>query len=107
MRIYARKAGVLDGIAQCADCGGLMVKVGIEYRCMDKVPPEELVATGFIPSKGADGKLHFDSTAKDQQSLQISQALSGSEELDDAYLKSLGLDLDKIRQYQIKHALVP
>jgi recombinational DNA repair protein (RecF pathway) len=107
MRIYARKAGVLDGITKCADCGGPMVKVGIDYRCMDKVEAEELVATGFIPSKGADGKLHFESTAKDQQSLQITQALSGSEELDDAYLQSLGLNLDKIRQFQIKHGLVP
>ena len=61
MRIYARKAGVLDAIAKCADCGGPMVKVGIDYRCMDKVEPEELVATGFIPSKGSDGKLHFES----------------------------------------------
>ncbi|PWT94097.1 MAG: hypothetical protein C5B54_00580 [Acidobacteria bacterium] len=107
MRIAARKPGVIDGIVRCADCNGPMVKLGREYRCIQKVEPEEMVAFGFIPTKDASGKLNYDLTSKDQQSIQISQALSGSEEIDDAYLKNLGLDLDKIRQYQVKYGLVP
>jgi hypothetical protein len=107
MRIMARSAGVLDGIMTCAECGGPMVKAGHEYRCMTKIEPEELVALGFIPSKNGEGKIEFKTTAVDQQSIQISQASSRSVELDNAYLQSLGLDLYKIRQYQVKHSLVP
>lgn len=84
-----------------------MYRVGTEFRCIEKVEPEELVAVGLIPRKDANGKLVFDATAKDQQSLQISQALSKSVEVDDAYLQSLGLDLQKIREYQLKRKLVP
>jgi hypothetical protein len=107
MRIHARAAGVLDGLVTCSDCGGPMARVAGEYRCIEKVEPEELVAVGFVPTKEAGGKLRFEGTAKDQQSLQISQALSRSVEIDDTYLQGLGLDLDKIRSYQLKHNLVP
>jgi hypothetical protein len=102
----ARNSGVQDGIMRCSECGGPMVKLGREFRCMDKLEPEELVALGFIPSKDASGKVVFSTTAKDQQSIQISQALSGSVEVDDAFLNSLGLNVDKIRQYQLKHNVV-
>lgn len=84
-----------------------MVKAGHEFRCMSKIEPEELVALGFIPSKNGEGKVEFKTTALDQQSIQISQALSRSVELDNAFLQSVGLDLYKIRQYQVKHSLVP
>lgn len=84
-----------------------MIKAGNEYRCVNKMEPEELVAIGFIPSKNGEGKIVFNTTALDQQSIQISQASSRSVELDNAYLQSLGLDLYKIRQFQIKHSLVP
>jgi hypothetical protein len=107
MRIMARTPGVLDGIMTCAECGGPMVKAGHEYRCMSKMEPEELVALGFLPSKNGEGKVEFKTTALDQQSIQISQASSRSVELDNAYLQSVGLDLYKIRQYQVKHSLVP
>ncbi len=107
MRIMARISGVLDGIAQCTDCSGTMVKAGIEYRCKCKMEPEELVAVGFIPSKNSEGKIVFDSTALDQQEIQATQADARSVEIDNAHLQALGLDLYKIRQYQIKHALVP
>jgi len=106
MRIHARTPGALDGVMTCTDCGGSMFKVVTEYRCIEKVEPEELVAAGFIPYKDAGGKFQFE-TAKDQQSLQISQALSRSVEVDNGYLQGLGLDLEKIRAYQLKHKLVP
>lgn len=102
-----RDAGVLDGIMRCPECGGPMVKVGREYRCLDKAEPEELVAVGLIPSKDSEGKIKFDFTAPDQQRLQISQALSHTVQVDDSYLQSLGLNLEKIQQYQAKHNLVP
>jgi len=107
MRIMARASGVLDGIMRCAECENPMIKAGNEYRCVNKMEPEELVAIGFIPSKNGEGKIVFNTTALDQQSIQISQASSRSVELDNAYLQSLGLDLYKIRQFQIKHSLVP
>lgn len=84
-----------------------MVKAGHEFRCMSKMEPEELVALGFIPSKNGEGNVEFKTTALDQQSIQISQASSRSVELDNAFLQSVGLDLYKIRQYQVKHSLVP
>lgn len=103
----ARNAGVQDGIMRCSECGGPMVKLGREYRCMDKLEPEELVALGFIPSKDASGKLSYELAALDQQRVQASQAYTHSVEIDDVYLQSLGLDSAKIRQYQQKHDLVP
>ena len=103
----ARIPGVLDGIARCTECGGSMIRAGNESRCMCKMEPEELVAIGFIPSKNADGKIVFDTTAVDQQAIQATQAATRSVEIDNAHLQALGLDLYKIRQYQIKHALVP
>jgi hypothetical protein len=102
----ARDPGVLDGIMRCVECGGPMVKLGHEIRCMDKIPPEELVAFGFIPSKDATGKIAFNTTAVDQQRVQISQAYTNSVEIDDASLQSLGLDLEKIRKYQLQNGLV-
>ncbi len=107
MRIMTRDSAVQDGIVQCAECGGPMVKVGVEMRCLTKVEPEELVAVGLIPSMNADGKLTFDLTAKDQQRIQTSQAYSSSMEIDNAYLEKIGLNLDKIRQYQLKHGRLP
>lgn len=109
MRIMARIPGVLNGIVRCAQCNGPMVKVGAEYKCPEKVDPEELVAVGFIPVKDASGNktFTFDLIAKDQQQIQASQAYSKAVEIDDVYLQSLGLDLEKIRQYQLKHGLVP
>lgn len=107
MRIMARDPAIQDGILRCAECGGPMVKVGSEIRCLQKVEPEELVAVGFIPSPDPDGKLSFDLYAKDQQRIQTSQAYSSSVEIDNAYLEKLGLNLDKIRQYQLKHSRVP
>lgn len=103
----ARQAGIMDGIYQCANCNGPMVKVATELRCVAETEPEELVATGLIPSRDASGKVSFDLTAKDQQSIQITQALSKSVELDNAYLEKLGLNLDRIREYQLKYDLVP
>jgi hypothetical protein len=107
MRIMARQAGVMDGLYNCTECGEPMVKVGTEFRCTKKVEPEELVAVGFIPGKDAKGSFTFVSSARDQQKLQASQASSNSVEIDNAFLEKLGLDLDKIRQYQIKHNIVP
>lgn len=107
MRIMARNPGVLDGIMKCTQCGGPMMKIGSEYRCMDRIEPEEMIAVGFIPNKDAEGKLVFESTSPDQQKLQCTQAWSQSEEIDNAAFQGLGLDLDKIRQYQLKHRLVP
>ena len=107
MRIIARKPGVLDRLMTCSDCGQPMARIAAEYRCLEKVEPEELVAVGFIPGKDAGGKLTFDGIARDQQALQISQALSGCAEIDDGYLQGLGLNLEKIRSYQLKHKLVP
>jgi hypothetical protein len=106
MRIMARKAGVLDGIYKCVECNGPMIKIGTELRCLEKAEPEELVAAGLIPSKDASGKLGFDIIAKDQQAIQATQALSKSVEIDNAYLEKLGLNLEKIRQYQLKYDLV-
>ena len=83
-----------------------MVKVASELKCIAETEPEELVATGLIPSKDASGKITFDLAAKDQQQIQITQALSNSVELDNAYLEKLGLNIEKIRQYQLKHGLV-
>jgi hypothetical protein len=109
MKIMARAPGVLDGIMRCVECGLPLVKVGRKYRCPEKIEPEELVALGFIPTKDASGKtiFTFEEITKDQQWIQTSQAYSNSVEIDNAYLQSLGLDLEKIRQYQIKHGLVP
>jgi hypothetical protein len=107
MRIMMRNPGVLDGIITCADCGGPMIKVGIDYRCMQKTEPEELAAVGLIPSKDPAGKVYFDLSAKDQQSIQATQALSGSVEIDNAYLEKMGLNLQKVREYQIKHKVLP
>lgn len=109
MRILARVPGVLNGIVRCAQCKGPMVKVGTEYKCPEKVDPEELVAVGFIPVKDASGNktFTFDLIAKDQQQIQASQAYSKTVEIDDVYLQSLGLDLQKIRQFQLKHGLMP
>lgn len=103
----AREEGVMDGINLCAECNCPMVKVAWEMRCVSKTEPEELVAAGLIPSKDPSGKLNFDLEAKDQQSIQATQALSGSVEIDNVYLEKLGLNLDKIRQYQLKYNLVP
>jgi len=107
MRIMARQAGILDGIYRCVECNGPMVKIGSELRCIEKAEPEELVAAGLIPSKDATGKLTFDLATKDQQSVQATQALSKSVEIDNAYLEKLGLNLDKIHEYQLKQSLVP
>jgi hypothetical protein len=103
----ARVPGVLDGITKCTDCGGSMVKAGVEYRCMCKMEPEELVAVGFIPCKNAEGKIVFDSTALDQTAIWASQSVARFVDIDNTHLQSLGLDLYKIRQYQIKHSLLP
>jgi hypothetical protein len=107
MRIMARQGGVLDGIYLCTKCGGRMVRLVQELRCTCNSEPEELVAAGIIPSKDASGNLAFDLTAKDQQSIQATQAMSKSMEIDNAYLEKLGLNLDKIREYQVKYGLVP
>jgi len=107
MRIMAREPAVQDGILQCAECGGPMVRVGKEMRCLQKVEPEELVAVGFVPAISSDGKMTFDLYAKDQQKIQTSQAYSNSVEIDNAFLEKLGLNLDTIRQYQLKHGRVP
>jgi hypothetical protein len=106
MRIMAREPAILDGIVQCPECGGPMVRVGQEMRCVQKVEPEELVAVGFVPATDANGKLTFD-YAKDQQRIQTSQAYSNSVEIDNAFLEKLGLNLEKIRQFQLKHGRVP
>ena len=84
-----------------------MVKVVSDFRCIAETEPEELVAAGLIPSKDASGKIAFDLTAKDQQQIQITQALSKRVELDDIYLEKLGLNVEKVRHYQLKHGLVP
>lgn len=107
MKLVARDGGVLDGIMRCPECGGPMVKVGREYRCLEKAEPEELVAVGLIPSKDSEGKINFDLVAPDQQRIQISQASSHTVQVDDTYLQSLGLNLEKIQQYQAKHGFVP
>ena len=107
MRIMARQSGVLDGIYHCPKCEGRMVRIVSDFRCTCNAEPEELVAAGFIPSKDGSGKLVFDLVTKDQQSIQATQALSQSAEIDNAYLENLGLNLDKIREYQVKHGLVP
>ena len=103
----ARNPGILNGIYQCAECGGPMIKVGSAFRCRQKVDAEELVAVGLIPGKDPKGNLIFDLSAKDQQAIQATQAYSNSVEIDNGYLEKLGLDLEKIRQYQIRHNLVP
>lgn len=103
----ARSPGVLDGIMKCTECGGPMVKIGNDYRCIDKIEPEEMVAVGLVPTKDSSGKLHFELAAEDQQRIQATQAWSGSEEIDNFYLQNLGLDLDKIRQFQVKYDLLP
>jgi hypothetical protein len=103
----ARQSGVLDGIYLCTKCAGRIVRIAKELRCTCNSEPEELVAAGIIPSKDASGNLTFDLTAKDQQSIQATQALSKSVEIDNAYLEKLGLNLDKIREYQVKYNLVP
>lgn len=109
MRIMARIPGVLNGIMRCVQCNYPMVKIGMEYRCPEKAEPEELVAVGFIPVKDESGnkKFTFDLTTKDQQQIQASQAYSKAVEIDDVYLQSVGLDLQKIREYQLKHGLMP
>src|SRR5688572_11485786 len=107
MRIMARKEGVMDGIHLCAECDGPMAKIASEMRCISKAEPEELVAAGLIPSKDVTGKISFNLAAKDQQSIQATQALSKGVEIDNAYLEKLGLNLDKIRHYQLKYNLVP
>lgn len=107
MRIMARQPGVMDGINLCAGCNCPMVQVAGELRCIAEAEPEELVAAGLIPTRDASGKLIFDLVAKDQQSIQATQALSKSVEIDNAYLEKLGLDTEKIRQYQVKHNLLP
>jgi hypothetical protein len=107
MRIRARQAGVLDGLYVCPKCGGTMVKIAHQLRCTCNAEPEELVAAGLIPTRNTDGKLSFDLTAKDQQSVQGTQALSKGLEIDNAYLEKLGLNLDKIKEYQLKYGLVP
>jgi hypothetical protein len=105
----ARIQGVLNGIMRCVQCNAPMVKIGAEYRCPEKVEPEELVAVGFIPIKDESGnkKFTFDLITKDQQQIQTSQAYSKTVEIDDVFLQSLGLDLQKIRDYQLKHSLMP
>lgn len=84
-----------------------MVKIGRQYRCIEKMEPEELVAVGFIPSKDTSGKLQFETSALDQQKVQASQAYTRSVEVDNSYLQSLGLDLEKIKQFQVKHEMLP
>ncbi len=106
MRIMARDSGVMDGILRCPECDGPLARVGSEYRCLLKIQPEELVAVGFIPSQDAGGKITFDHAAQDQQRYQASQAYTNSMEIDNAYLEKLGLDLQKIREYQLKYHLV-
>ncbi len=103
----AREAGVLDGIYRCVECNSPMIKIASELRCLEKAEPEELVASGLIPSRDTMGKVSFDIVAKDQQSIQATQALSKGIEIDNAYLEKLGLNLDKIREYQLKYNLVP
>ena len=103
----ARKQGIIDGINICAECNCPMVQVAGKMRCIAEAEPEELVATGLIPTKGADGKLTFDLVTKDQQSIQATQALSKSVEIDNVYLEKLGLNLEKIRAYQVKYNMVP
>ena len=107
MRIVARNQGIMDGILRCADCDMSMVQVGAKYLCLQKVEPEELVAVGLIPSRDSNGKLAFESTAKDRQWLQASQAYTNTVEVDGSYLEKLGLNLEKIRRYELKHGLVP
>jgi hypothetical protein len=103
----AREPGVLDGINICVECYCPMVQIAGKLRCIAEAEPEELVAAGLIPTRDASGKLTFDLTAKDQQSIQATQALSKSVEIDNAFLEKLGLSLDKIREYQVKYNLVP
>jgi hypothetical protein len=103
----ARDAGVLNGIYTCQECNGPMVRIGSELRCLLKAEPEELVAAGLIPTKDSTGKLSFDTVARDQQSIQATQALSKGMEIDNAYLEKMGLNLDKIREFQLKYNLVP
>jgi hypothetical protein len=103
----AREPGVLDGINICVECNCPMVQIAGKLRCIAEAEPEELVAAGLIPTRDASGKLTFDLTAKDQQSIQATQALSKSVEIDNAFLEKLGLSLDKIREYQVKYNLVP
>jgi len=107
MRIRARQGGVLDGLYICPKCGGTMVRIAHDFRCTCNAEPEELVAAGLIPSKDSSGKLVFDLIAMDQQSIQATQALSKSVEIDNAYLEKLGLSLEKIQQYQLRYNLVP
>lgn len=107
MRIMARQGGILDRIYQCAECGEPMIKVGTVFKCMQKVEPEELVAVGFIPRRDSKGNLTFDLSAKDQLAIEATQAYNNSVEIDNAYLEKLGLNLDKIREYQLQHNLVP
>ena len=102
-----RRAAVQDGIMKCTECGGPMVLIGEDTRCMDKLEPEELVAVGFIPSKDSTGKIQYATTAVDQQRIQATQAYTSSVEIDNTSLQSLGLDLEKIKQFQLKHNLVP
>ena len=103
----ARQQGVIDGINICVECNCPMVKVAGEMRCIAEAEPEELVAAGLIPTRDVSGKLSFDLVTKDQQSIQATQALSKSVEIDNVYLEKLGLNLEKIREYQVKHNLVP
>jgi len=103
----AREPGVMDGILRCSECEGPLVEVGGEYRCPQKTEAEELVAVGLIPSRTADGKLTYDLAAVDQQKLQASQAYTHSTEIDNVYLEKLGMDLQKIRNYQLKYHRVP
>ena len=107
MRIMARDSGVLNGIYTCPNCNCPMVKVGSELRCLQEAEPEELVATGLIPTKDSNGKLSFDIVARDQQTIQATQASSKSMEIDNAYLEKMGLNVDKIREFQLKYNLVP
>ena len=97
----------MNGIYTCVECNCPMVKIGSELRCLVKAEPEELVAAGLIPTKDSTGKLLFDIVAKDQQLIQATQALSNSMEIDNSYLEKLGLNLDKIREFQLKYNLVP
>lgn len=103
----ARDPGVMDGILRCSECDGPLIEVGTEFKCLQKTPAEELVAVGLIPSRTADGKLTYDFAAADQQKLQASQAYTHSTEIDNTYLEKLGLDLQKIREYQLKYHRVP
>ncbi len=107
MRIMARNPGMMDGILKCPECDGPLVEVGSEYRCLQKTPAEELVAVGLIPSRNVDGKLTYDLVAVDQQKLQASQAYTNGMEIDNTCLEKLGLDLQKIRDYQLKYHRVP